>query len=56
MEADRTELNNLMGKNNPLTDKLTHAYQAWEKEVGVMDWNEALPKLLKLWQMEDAHG
>jgi arylsulfatase len=56
MEADRTELNNLMGKNDPLTTKLTHAYDMWAKDVGVLDWNEALPKLLKIWQMDDAHG
>ncbi len=56
MEADRTELNNLMGRNAPLTSRLTREYDLWAKDVGVLDWNEALPKLLKIWQMEDAHG
>lgn len=56
MEADRTELNNLMGKNDPLTNRLLREYGNWEQKSGVMDWNVALPKLLKLWQMEDAHG
>ncbi len=56
MEADRTELNNLMGRNDPLTQKLTREYAGWAEKSGVMDWNVALPTLLKLWQMEDAHG
>jgi arylsulfatase len=56
MEADRTELNDLMGRNAPLTTSLTREYNAWADRCGVMDWNLALPKLLKLWQMEDAHG
>ena len=56
MEADRTELNNLMGRNDPLTSRLTREFDSWAKDVGVLDWNEALPKLLKIWQMEDAHG
>ena len=56
MDADRTELNNLMSRNDSLTDKLLREYGHWEMATGVMDWNIALPKLLKLWQMEDAHG
>jgi len=56
MEADRTELNNLMGHNDPLTQNLLREYGQWERQVGVMDWNVALPKLLKIWQMNDAHG
>ena len=56
MEADRTELNDLMGKNDPLTRTLTREFDAWATRVGVMDWNVALPKLLKIWQMDDAHG
>lgn len=56
MEADRTELNDLAGGNGVLAAKLAHDYGGWAKSVGVMDWSVALPKLLKLWQMDDAHG
>lgn len=56
MEADRTELNDLVAGNRGLATKLAHEYDGWAKSVGVMDWNVALPKLLKLWQMDDAHG
>ncbi|MCY1128183.1 arylsulfatase [Frigidibacter sp. RF13] len=56
MESDRTELNDLMGRNEPLTRRLTTDYEAWAEKTGVMDWNIALPKLLSIWQMEDAHG
>ncbi len=56
MEEDRTELNDLMGKNVPLTKKLIREYDNWAHKSGVMDWNTVLPKLLKLWQMDDAHG
>ncbi|MCB1377425.1 MAG: arylsulfatase [Alphaproteobacteria bacterium] len=56
MERDRTELNDLMGRNEPLTKQLTRAYDAWAAEAGVLDWNVALPKLLSLWRMDNAHG
>jgi arylsulfatase len=56
MEADRTELNNLMGRNDPLTTRLLREYEVWAENAGVMDWNVALPKLLKIWQMDNAHG
>ncbi len=56
MERDRTELDNLIGRNDPLTKRLTAEYDAWAASAGVLDWNVALPKLLKLWQMDDAHG
>jgi arylsulfatase len=56
MEADRTELNNLMGRNDPLTTRLLREYEIWAENAGVMDWNVALPKLLKIWQMDNAHG
>jgi arylsulfatase A-like enzyme len=56
MEKDRTELCNLFGKNDPLTKRLIREYDAWATASGVMDWNIGLPKLLKAWQMDDAHG
>lgn len=56
MEADRTELNNLIGTNSKLENELTRQYLDWAAQVGVMDWKEALPKLLAAWQMETAEG
>jgi arylsulfatase len=56
MESDRTELNDLMGKNDPLTKRLIAEYDNWATTSGVLDWNVALPRLLKIWQMDDAHG
>jgi arylsulfatase len=56
METDRTELNNLAERNSPLVKQLVKDYDHWAQTVGVMDWNVALPKLLALWQMDDAHG
>ncbi|MFZ1681860.1 MAG: arylsulfatase [Rhizobiaceae bacterium] len=56
MESDRTELHDLIGRDEPLTKRLIRDYEGWAQSAGVMDWNEALPKLLKIWQMDDAHG
>lgn len=56
MERDRTELDDLVGGNAPLTRRLTRDYEAWAEEAGVMDWNVALPRLLRAWEMDDAHG
>lgn len=56
MNADRTELNNLSGRNKPLEASLKRDFEGWAETVGVMDWAVALPRLLKIWQMEDSHG
>ncbi len=56
MEQDRTELNNLMGKNEPLTGRLLKEYEAWAEAAGVVDWSILLPRLQAIWQMEDIHG
>jgi arylsulfatase len=56
MESDRTELNDLMGRNDPLTGRLIAEYDNWAQSAGVLDWNIALPRLLKIWQMDNAHG
>ena len=56
MEVDRTELHNLIGKNEPLTQQLIKAYEAWAHTAGVLDWRVALPRLQALWQMNDVHG
>lgn len=56
MDADRTELHDLKGRNAPVEATLKHEYDGWAERVGVMDWSVALPRLLRLWQMNDAHG
>jgi arylsulfatase len=56
MERDRTELDNLAGRNAPLEARLKRDYQGWAEATGVEDWDRLLPKLMKLWQMDDIHG
>ncbi len=56
MEADRTELNDLAGKNTPLEADLLARYDDWASKTGVMDWSIALPRLLKAWEMDSAEG
>ncbi len=56
MDADRTELNNLAGTNQPLEADLLKQYQDWAEKAGVLDWDIALPKLLKAWNLESTEG
>ena len=56
MEADRTELNDLVGKNKPLEINLTKQYGNWAQSNGVLDWNIALPRLLDAWKLESPEG
>ena len=56
MEKDRTELKNLFGKNKCLEENLKNQFTDWSEKTGILDWNIALPKLLEIWQMDDAHG
>ena len=56
MEADRTELNDLAGRNAPLEADLKRAYAAWAEACGVEDWSALLPRLQAAWGIEDAHG
>lgn len=56
MERDRTELNNLAGKNKPLARTLLREYEGWAEYVGVLDWNIALPRLRAAWKMANIHG
>ena len=56
MEADRTELRNLIGKKPKLEAEMVGQYLSWAAKTGVMDWDIALPKLLVAWQLETAEG
>ena len=56
MEVDRTELNDLYGTTGTTEKKLAQEYQNWADKSGVLDWEEALPKLLKAWNIKSAEG
>jgi arylsulfatase A-like enzyme len=56
IEADRTELTDLTGRNPKLERDLIRQYHAWAQSVGVMDWNEALPKLIEAWKLDSVEG
>jgi len=56
MDADRTELNDMAGRNAPLEADLLAQYDAWADRTGVLDWDIALPRLLEAWKMESAEG
>jgi len=56
MNVDRTELNNLAGKNAPLEKNLLKQHRAWADVTGVMAWDIALAKLLDAWKIERAEG
>ena len=56
MDADRTELNDLAGRNAPLERDLLARYRDWAEKTGVLDWEVALPRLLEAWKLESAEG
>ncbi|MEM7563082.1 MAG: arylsulfatase, partial [Pseudomonadota bacterium] len=56
MEVDRTELNNLAGKNNPVEKDLIRQYEAWADMTGVRDWDQLLPDLLAAWKLDSVDG
>jgi arylsulfatase len=56
MDADRTELHDLAGKNAPLEAELQRAYQGWAARVGVMDWDIAFPKVQAAWGLVSESG
>ncbi len=56
MDVDRTELTNLAGKHAPLEAELLKRFEDWGEKQGVLDWEIALPRLLKAWQLDSAEG
>ena len=46
METDRTELHNLAGRNKPFEKAMLADYNHWANSIGVMNWDDVLPKLL----------
>ena len=56
MEADRTELDDLSGRERGRVAAMARDHAGWAQAAGVEDWSRLLPRLLKLWQMDDPHG
>ncbi|MCL6282301.1 arylsulfatase [Ruegeria sp. 2012CJ41-6] len=56
IEADRTELNDLISGEGARAQLLVRQYQDWADKTGVLDWNVALPRLLAAWDMDNAEG
>lgn len=57
MDEDRTELANLAGNSFArLQTVLLAQYEGWAEKTGVLDWNIALPRLLKSWKIASAEG
>lgn len=56
IDADRTELNDLAGRNAPLEADLLSQYRDWADKAGVLDWKIALPRLLEAWKIDSAEG
>ena len=44
--------NNLVGRHSRFENNLVGQYDSWAEQVGVMDWEEALPRQLKAWDMQ----
>ena len=56
MEADRTELRNIVQGNADIVHGLQRQYDQWATTSGVLDWDIALPKLLAAWNLSSADG
>lgn len=56
MDADRTELHDLAGRNRPVQQALIAQYENWAAKTGVLDWDVALPRLLKAWALKSVDG
>ncbi len=47
MELDRTQLCNLAAGARDQVRDMAHLYDVWAQEIGVIEWEHVLPKLLK---------
>lgn len=56
MELDRTELHNLAGRGGRQEADLRRLYDDWASRTGVLDWNVALPRVLKAWGLGSTDG
>jgi len=56
MDADRTELHDLAGRNAPLEAELIGAYTSWAARCGIEDWERLQPKLLAAWELDSVEG
>ena len=44
------------GKNPKLETEMATQYFAWVEKNGIMDWDQALPRLLAAWNMKTVNG
>ncbi len=56
MEADRTELNNLVLGEAERARRMIRQYEDWADKAGVMDWNIAFPRLQAAWKLDSVDG
>lgn len=56
MDADRTELHDLAGRGGAMEQDLIRTYNNWAARTGVLDWQLALPRLLKAWNLNSTDG
>ena len=56
MESDRTELHNLAGRGGRQEADLLRRYEDWAARVGVLPWEQALPRLLAAWNLDSTEG
>lgn len=56
MEADRTELHNLIHGDGPRARDMRRQFDDWAQKTGVLPWNVALPRLLTAWNLESVDG
>ena len=56
IEADRTELHNLAGRNAPLEAALVQQYTDWAEKIGVVDWEVVEPLLMRAWGLATVDG
>ncbi|MCL6284187.1 hypothetical protein M3P21_11685 [Ruegeria sp. 2012CJ41-6] len=54
IESDKTELTDTADRNPALENYLIRQYRVWAESTGVQDWNEALPQLVRAWNIETA--
>ena len=56
MEADRTELRNIVRGEAQRARELTRQYEDWAAKTGVLPWEELLPRLLAAWEIGSESG
>ena len=56
MNTDRTELNDLSHRNQPMVNKLEYQFYEWAEHVGVVEWSQLVKKIESAWGDCDVLG